>query len=522
MPSLNEPVPDLRGTIPDKAFCDELLDTYLATYELIYRTVYIPTFLQEYERFWTKGSSSHQLIMKLVLMLATATSLLPHNDDKHHLQRLSRTWIYACQWWLMGPTEKLSFNIESVQIAVLLQIARQMTGMGRSWSTSGFLLQMAFATGLQRDPDNFPNLSRARAELRRRLWSSILELTLLAANDTSVPATLELSEFDTRPPRNIDDSDLCHANDSVSELGPADSSPRFTTLQHLLRESFELRLKANKLIQHTGKEQIYEETIDVAEKLKDACRHLAKHFSEANGRIERGKFRLSNLHHHFLDVQLRRYILALHQPFAICKCPDPAYYLSRKLCRESALIIASHGKPTDGAEIDTIRLNKFFERTTGTLRGPLSLDVITMLALELLSQLEDAGVANDPAAQFEKASKDQILDALTRICNRLRERITAGAPNLKAYGLTRAIVSQTMAIQNGESPKAAIENVMLIELSELRGSLHATVDILSHSMLPGAELQPDMPLYQDLQLESDWDCGMLGTFQFSLWDDFTL
>lgn len=520
-PVLNEPVPNLRGTVPHRELCDELSDMYLATFELIYRTVSIPTFRQEYTQFWSNPSSAPTLFtLKLVLMLATATTLHPETNERHHLYLLSKKWIYAAQWWLMGPAEKSTSTIDCIQIACLLQIARQMTGLGRAWATSGYLLQLAFSMGLHRDPDNFPNVSSRQGEMRRRLWATVLELTLLAANDTPVPAMLQHEEYDTKPPQGISDEDSFEEV-SMQSTEPSAPCSSDASLQRLLYDSFVDRVRANRLTLRTAKEQCYNETIEVANNLKNACHKVAKYFSTAKYEAQdASRFHYSQFHHQFLDMQLRRYILALHKPFVTCKRRDPTFYLSRTFCLDSALVMESYGKASSNEDLDASLFNRFCQRTTGCLMGPLSLDVITMLALELMSQLEsNPRLPNDPEEEMSKKSRDRIFDALASIADRLRERIDAGGPRLKAYGLTMTIISQFRAMERGENQQLAIGKAIFDHMDGLRSSLQKTLDTLSQSEIQGVTAQADFNLNTNIDFAQDFDFDMYGTFPFLAWGD---
>jgi len=57
--------------------------------------------------------------------------------------------------------------------------------------------------GFHRDPANLkPALDLFPTELRRRLWNTILEITIQTSLDIGGAPLLSLSDFDTLPPSN--------------------------------------------------------------------------------------------------------------------------------------------------------------------------------------------------------------------------------------------------------------------------------------------------------------------------------
>jgi hypothetical protein len=107
--TLDDPVPDLRSTIPPQPVCEELVQCYLRTFEPIYRVLHVPSFWESYRIFWTEPQSSPMsFLMKLVLILAIGTAFYPDHTSAldNRFTRLKPKWVYAAQWWLTGPSEE--------------------------------------------------------------------------------------------------------------------------------------------------------------------------------------------------------------------------------------------------------------------------------------------------------------------------------------------------------------------------------------------------------------------------------
>ncbi|KAI2865814.1 transcriptional regulator family: Fungal Specific TF [Aspergillus niger] len=452
-PRLNDPVPDLLSTIPTRSVCDELVQCYLRTFERVYRIVHIPSFNKEYQQFWDQPlAAPTPFLMKLALILAIGTTFHPQRGKagKEYDTRLIQTWIYAAQWWLTGPAEKNTFNLDGLQIFCLLLLARQMGSPGPSlYLSAGSLLQTATAMGLHRDSAYFPFLPPFQSEMRARLWATVLELTLQSSLDSASPITIPY--FDTKPPSNFNDTDI---NPDIKPLpNPHPSTTHTdTSLQLLLNASFSLRAETIHLI-HSPDRIPYQKALYLATKLRTTCHTITTFFQSNTTTITTSPFHKSHL-----LTTLNRYILHLHLPFAHAASTTPQYHYSRKLCLESALTIASFA-PSSSTSIP-IPLDDFPLLTLtarGPLRGPLNLDIICTLALELITQIEEAPAvpntttAPNPLTLLSSTIRAPILQTLENLALQSAHvlRMHGKSPALKRYIISEALVAQIRALEDG-------------------------------------------------------------------------
>ncbi|KAK5996750.1 Transcription factor lepE-like protein [Cladobotryum mycophilum] len=456
---LNDPVPDILATIPSKEICDKLVALYLRTFEPIYRILHVPTFWDTYDKFWEdQETSPFDFRIKLVLILAVGTTFYPDRVEHQRLRRLAQTWVYSAQWWLVGPTEKTTYHLGGLQVACLLHLARQTNSLRTaSWMTMGTVVRMAMFMGLHRDPDNFPALSPFEAEMRRRLWASVLELTILPALDSGVPLILTLDHYDTKSPSNLNDKDLDPESKAPFTPKP-DHVVTDTSIQRLLLKSVPLRFRVTNTIDKFSENQRYDAAINMGTELRSTCREFATFFHSA--KKGDGVLGPSDFHRDFIDMYLRRYILFLHRPFIIQARKDPRFYMARKVCLESAMVIASYAGGMNLTSGDVDDLSRFFIAAGGSLRGPLSLDVITMLGLELITQLEEEGVdssgTNDPLDKMAKITRAPLIQALKDINAKLQQLVILGSPSLKRYGFLSVMLSQICATEEGRPVKPAV------------------------------------------------------------------
>lgn len=463
-PRLVDPAPGLINDLPSRDICDKLVHHYLRTLGLIYRVLHVPKFYEDYERFWeNRSSASNGFILKLLLILAIGSIFHCEPGPSNELGMPVRRWAYAAQWWLAGPFEKEFNNAEGLQVHCLLLICRQAYAMDKetNWTSAGTLIRRSILQGLHRDPKNFPSLSPFDSEMRRRIWSTIIELNIQLSTDAAMPPLIGPNDFDTLPPSNIEDEDF---NQSSTSLPPAKPRNFYTSasVQILLSDSFDTRLQVSRMINECTQEQSYEKALQLGNDLNASCKEMSHLFYTFITSSAERHIRPTLFHHRLLDTLLRRFILNLYRPFTLEATHDPRFYLSRKLSLESALITASCG---DGPEnsIEDETPYRDFKRLSlsgaGLFKGYLSLDVMVVIGLELITQLTDEA-ATQPAGSntisfgavdhMAQAARAPLIRALERMMDHLRYGLIAGIPSMKRYCLLGGILAQIRAFPGGE------------------------------------------------------------------------
>ncbi|KAJ5175082.1 uncharacterized protein N7482_000959 [Penicillium canariense] len=464
-PQLADPAPALLNDLPSRETCDELVHHYLRTLGLIYRVLHIPSFYQDYERFWENPrSASTGFVMELLLILAIGSIFRCKPGPSNDLGIPVRRWIYAAQWWLSGPFEKELGSLESLQVHCLLLLCRQAYVIDKesNWMAAGTLLRQAINQGLHRDARNFPTVSIFDAEMRRRIWATVLEINIQFSIDAAMPPLLTPQDYDTRPPSNLSDDDF---DRSTTDLPPPQPNDRYTTssLQVLLFQSFPTRLRIARIINECFHEPSYEAALHLGGQITVACREMAVLFHTWLSRAGGSTLRPTQFHHRVMDNVLRRFLLNLYRPFTIQATHDPRFYLSRKLSLDSALMMASYaGSPSTSSDTDQTPYQDFQRLSlsgAGIFKGHLSPDVMMVISLELITQLEEE-VAAQPTGpgpqiltavdQLVQEARKPIIQALERINEDLYQGLATGNPSMKRYCLSAGVLAQVHAVPRGE------------------------------------------------------------------------
>ncbi|KAK8058448.1 hypothetical protein PG994_008896 [Apiospora phragmitis] len=381
---LHDPLPDLTRTLPPKATCDQLLSNYWRFFEPIFRVLHRTAFEREYDSYWA-GSTRPSTGFVLKLTMALGLGAIFHRDlaESGRIRGLAKSWLYAVQWWLMGPLEKTARCLDGVQTFCLAVLLRQASSLGGASSIStDALMKLAMSLGLHLDPDGFLVYGPFERELRRRIWHTVLELTVMASLDTTLPLLITADDYNCGPPSNLNDAEFGPDSEDLPQARPAVEFTDSAT-QLLLQKSLARRLYVVRKMNGVQKPLSYEETIELGKELKMQCRDIASFFHSRLPSTEGCDRDACEFHRKFLDSYLRRYILFLHRPFALQAGKDPWYHLARKTCLECCQIVSSHAAGLNLPQEVTDEFCLMAIRGSGLFKGPLSQDVIVHLGLEL-------------------------------------------------------------------------------------------------------------------------------------------
>ncbi|KPM37564.1 hypothetical protein AK830_g8978 [Neonectria ditissima] len=343
-----------RGLLPPRATCDLLLETYINTFESVLRILHVPTFRREYESFWRSPVSqsmdedeSFACKLMMAMALGSCVCLSRHVlDDSERtqggsLRDRSNSWIaYGKQWLARKMFSGSRADLDTAQMMCLLALARHThhhtLPAGTGWFPGDHdLTRVGIQMGLHREPRiRFPNMSIQEAEIRRRLWATMLELSLQLCFDEGLPAPLSPESYDCEPPSSVTDEELeqCTVTMHTDAQTPSNRLT-FTPsiIQVLLARTQRLRLRILHLVNAPGASKAYEESHHLAAELNTACC--------ADLAILRSMNKPTNFQIKLLDVFTRPFVLALHGPFADKAATNPAYYYSRKMRMEASALL---------------------------------------------------------------------------------------------------------------------------------------------------------------------------------------
>lgn len=193
-----------------------------------------PTFTRQYEEFWLDPSKASIMWIGLVFSMACLAMVSldsievdPGNDSD---RRLSEANIYrekVAQCLMQGEyTRGGSLSLETLIHYVYIEFALRKEADKDIWFLLALEVNLAFRSGLHRDPSHFKTMSPLQAEMRRRVWATVLFGDVLLSSQMGMPRMISETVFDTLEPRNLNDADL---DIHTTQLPPSRPESEFTS-----------------------------------------------------------------------------------------------------------------------------------------------------------------------------------------------------------------------------------------------------------------------------------------------------
>ncbi|KAJ4147133.1 hypothetical protein LMH87_001680 [Akanthomyces muscarius] len=422
-------------TPPGRQIADAMAMEYFTYFETTIRILHIPSFWKSYDEFWkNQNCTKVETQLTILLVIAIGSSLQDRSDASAAIPSIAQIhqWIYAAQTWLAGPLEKDRLDTAGLQLYCLLVVARQIYSVGGDlvWMSLGSLLHRAMQLGLHYDPKHFQGMPLLKAELRRRLWYTILELLIQGSLDTAMPPRISTDEYDTEPPSNIDDSEL---DQDTQVLRPKpDSEYTDTTLQRHLIFALSPRIRIVRYLNAIKADLSYPEAMSLSTGLSTAQRKATLDLQAYSDRI-------SPFQRNMVDFLLRRFVVPLHSPFACEARTTPAFSYSLKACTEASLALIN---PEPDA-----RFTRLLDFAGGLFReGLRSANTAISLDLIIQTRTQQADGTLHRTRTVRDALKRSVVDMLER-CDR---RISNGETNVKSYVFLSMVLAMTEAMENAE------------------------------------------------------------------------
>lgn len=329
--------PDLLGLLPPRATADRLWRTYIDNFESYYRILHVPTFEREYRDFWATRQGPRCFLAQLLSICALASCF--RDEDRLYQEAQVRAWIEAVRQWLFRADPRAQLSLGYLQAHLLMLVAGDVHWMkiDRSWISSGALIRNAVSAGLHREPRDFPRVSPFYAELRRRLWYSILEYDLVTALAKGRPPTVRDDEYDCELPASTFDefiSDTSSEGAIRQHVGPGVYSiggPVQPQINIVLARYLPLRSRVCRAVNGIRLDVDYDEILHLDAEVQEFLREASQVGSE-----EAGSFKRS-----LSTILSQRCVIALHAPFVTRALHDPKWIYSRARCLETARAILS-------------------------------------------------------------------------------------------------------------------------------------------------------------------------------------
>ncbi|KAJ6443153.1 fungal specific transcription factor domain-containing protein [Purpureocillium lavendulum] len=492
--------------IPPRAVADQLVENYLRTCEGLLRIVHVPSFRADYERYWQNPDAANDaFVMQMQLCMALGSIMY---DDVFSMRATAVQWIQEAQLWLMLPPEKSRMTIAAVQIGCLLILAKSICGVGPdlTWIASGSLVRKAMYMGLHRDPSRLGKMTTFRAEIRRRLWATILELNLQSAFESGGFPLLQRTDYDTRPPANIDDELLGDETDGEQPIGEPPEVPTQTSVHIAVLKSFPLRLDLLKKANDFGRGQSYDEVLRLNSELTKACRELSQRLLSLRSKVTgHGPAQINTFHVSMAELYLYRFFHALHQTVIAKSFDDHRYYFSRRMCLDSALkLMHIYGlsgphplHPADGFAD--------FHRTITSGSGMfryIPVQALFYISVELIHQKKGQSAS---LGYLPSLGDSDLRSCLEAAVSWTINRVRAGETNIKIHCFIAATLGHVDALTAGLDDKAIDDTIISRATDSALRCLEALKEVAKREGISSEEESNDIGEMSDVaDVQLDW------------------
>jgi hypothetical protein len=271
----------LEESLPGKQTCDRLFNIYVDHFEKTLRVFHVPSLLRMYEAFWTSNGRNFDtsaFLPQLMTILAIGHTLDDMNDSNRQPDQelyLHTSALDNVEDWISRIDRKHRIEFTTLQTETLLILARQLRGFPADelWRATGSLVRSATIMGLHLNPARLNKISPFQAELRRRLWATIVQMDLDASIAANMPISNALIDLDDMIPTNIDDKDF---DESIKALPPSKPLSEWTDAlpQVILATALPQQFKIVGLMRSVTAGMNLTQAVEEGRKLKDFLENL--------------------------------------------------------------------------------------------------------------------------------------------------------------------------------------------------------------------------------------------------------
>ncbi|KAF4478620.1 hypothetical protein FAGAP_12266 [Fusarium agapanthi] len=205
------------------------------------------------------------------------------------------------------------------------------------WLVQGIIVQLALSQGYHRDPQNFSSITPFAGEMRRRVWSIIVQMDLRLSSQMALPCVLKSQQYDTAEPRNLLDTDF---DETTTELPQSRPETEVTPALYSLAKGRIDKMMGliNNVVNDTN-EYPYTTIMELDRKLQEAeaslppifrWQPLSQSFMVAPQIV---------MHRVLLQLAIQRLTIWLHRKYLAPPYTQPRYQYSRSTCVQAAIKI---------------------------------------------------------------------------------------------------------------------------------------------------------------------------------------
>lgn len=133
---------------------------------------------------------------------------------------------------MVGYVKPTTYTVEALLLYFHCEISGTQCATFEDYLILTTVIRVAMRMGYHRDPSHYhPEISVFSGELRRRVWTLLVQLDIVVSFEVGLPRNINEDEMDTAIPRNLYDRDL---SESMTELPPSRPESDSTGLLYVI------------------------------------------------------------------------------------------------------------------------------------------------------------------------------------------------------------------------------------------------------------------------------------------------
>jgi len=308
---------DLLGLLPDRDRTDAMIALYFDSIDQTHGIIHKPSFHLDYEDFWTDTRHGKPAVLVTILLMVACVECLQQNDFPLYLavspvpRERAVQAVRACESWLDQQSQKHT-TLAFFQIHCLLFLAKGINVIKakRRWVDSGNLLRIAVTAGLNRDASLLSSPPSAfDREMRRRIWSFVVEADLQSSLDRGMPAVSTDYPSDYGAPSNLKDEDFDEGTVTLPAPRPQSEITKMTYMS-LSGKSRALRSELTKLLNQQRAALKFDKVLAYSQEIERSLKELPPWSSIDSTEATPNSYLNQGIA--LLRIQLEQFLLIIH------------------------------------------------------------------------------------------------------------------------------------------------------------------------------------------------------------------
>jgi hypothetical protein len=324
-------------------------------------------------------------------------------------------------------TKPVRYCIETLLLYFMVEHLHYADGNFGNWLLMGQIVRIAMRIGLHRDPSHTSQITVFDGEIRRRIWTAIVQTDLTTSCQMGLPNMIRKSQYDTREPLNLLDEDL---DQMMTQLPPPRPDSFVTPTLYLCMRNRILAVLAKVLDITTSIEpSTYSTTCELDDELLEVRAAIPPGLQLLSHNAPDIESTDVRMHRIYLDIVFQHARCMLHRKYLVPARTNMLFAKSRRICIEAALALLHHQetlnretKPGGQFEMRKWKLSSYLDH--GLLLGAMVLCVD--LNLDLQEESHDEDLLQNP-------DRIKILEALRVAQDILLQSWDSSSDSRKGY-----------------------------------------------------------------------------------------